>query len=258
MTVLPTVLAWTFACGARPDPVAEAPPEPTRFAIHVLWLEEQGEEHRDELERFQDCLLEHSSFADYWGGRVRFERAGTWVVPPPEGLLRREDAIPGWLEPLLEAAEVPDPAPGVTPIYLVYAHARSMQVEACGTCDRFEMKGRPATLALVRTGPSCWPAQGPVRSMTQFTQHELSCAVELALGEDHCAADGTCEGRATCPKDCSVFTGLSCPGAPEASYTGCDGNPVRGWVVQKLSHRGEGTEACDLCAPCDFVVQPRP
>jgi hypothetical protein len=95
-------------------------------------------------------------------------------------------------DPLLAAAAVPDPEPGVVPIYLVYADARVLEVEACGFCGRFERDGRTATLAVVRTGLPCWPAQGPVRSLTQFTQHELSCAVELALTWS--GASGACSG----------------------------------------------------------------
>lgn len=252
------ILLLALACSGHVEPVVapEAPPTAI-FGVYSLWLEGQGEEHRAELDLFQDCLLEHSTFADFWDGRVRLQGRGSWVVPPPEGLLVRDEGAAAWLGPLLAGASVPEPEPGVTPLYVVYAAAAAMTPEACGYCGRFELDGRPVGLAVVRTGPPCWPGQGAVRGLTQFTQHELSCAVELALGEDHCAADGVCEARASCPVSCDTFTGLYCPGAPERSYTGCDGVPVRGWVVQKLSHRGEGRETCDHCAPCDFAVEAR-
>lgn len=256
--VLPMLLLGLLSSCARhgdPRPTEDAA---RRFVVYSLWLRGQGEEHRAELDDFQRCLLAHSNFADFWSGRVVIETGGSWVVPPPAGVLVAGEGTARWLAPLLEAASVPAPPAGVTPIYLVYAHVTQMATPMCGQCGSFSLAGRQSGIAIVRTAPSCWPAQGPVRSLTQFTQHELSCALELALGEDHCAADGQCAASAACPDPCDTFTGLYCPGAPALSYTGCDATPVRGWVVQKLSHKGEGTDACPACAPCDFTVRPLP
>ena len=238
---------------AAPAPTAPAETTARRFVVYSLWLRGDGEVHREELDLFQQCLLRDSNFAEFWSGQITIEPGGSWVVAPPEGQLGRGSDAETWLGPML--AGVPPVEEGVTPIYLVYAHAKRMRPPVCGYCGVTSLAGRDALLAVVRTEPPCWPAQGTVRGLTQFAMHEISCAIELALGEDHCAADGQCEARSECPNPCDTFTGLSCPGAPETSYTGCDGTPVSGWVVQRLSHKGQGTSQCPLCAPCDFTVR---
>lgn len=252
LSLLLLTVAALSACSPRHDS------GPRRFAVYSLWLHGQGETDRPELERFQQCLLDGSNFSDFWAGGVTIDSAGSWVVESPSVPLALGDDPAPWLAPILKRHAVPPASSGVTPIYLVYGHMAGMPRPPCGRCESFTFDGQPAALAMVRTGLPCWPGQGNVRSLTQFTQHELSCAIELALGEDHCAADGQCEARGSCPDQCDTFTGLYCPGAPERSYTGCDGNPVRGWVVQKLSHKGEGTDECPICAPCDFAVEATP
>lgn len=236
--------------------VPRADPGPRRFIVHSLWLEGQSDEHRAELDRFLDCLLAGSNFADFWRGQVVVETGGSWVTSPPEGLLMIDDAHQ-WLEPTLRELSVDATPEGVTPIYLVYGNATTTigPSERCGHCGSITVNDRAAGLAVVRTDSPCWPAQDPVRSLTQFAEHEMTCAIELALGMPHCAADGACEGNSRCSDPCSNFTGLYCPGAPEQSYTGCDGTPVKGWVVQKLSHKGWDGDDCPVCAPCDFTVR---
>jgi hypothetical protein len=227
--------------------IGEPPVAPRwRFAVYSLWLDGQGDEHREELDRFQQCLLRGSTFASFWDD-VDLAPAGSWVVPAPEAPLDLADTA-RWLDPLV--AGLPAPDPGVTPIYVVYAAAPWFPGAPCGRCGAVVAGDRAAAVALVRTAPECWPGTGAIRNLTQFTMHELSCAVERARGEPHCAADGACEGRGACAEPGEAFTGLYCPGAPEASPTG-SGPPVHGWVVQRLAHKGVG---CDACATCDFTV----
>ena len=228
-----------------------------RLMVYSVWLEGKGDEHRPELDLFMDCLLTGSNFAEFWGGAVRLEHAGSWVSPPPPVASLRVGAPEAWLDPMLAGLALPPAPADTTAIYVVYADAAQMARQACGVCDSALVRGREAGVVLVRTTPPCWAGQGTVRGLTQFTQHELSCAIERLLGEDHCAADGACEARGDCPDLCDNFTGLYCEGAPEQSYTGCDSSPVRGWVVQKLSHKGVGSEDCPVCAPCDFAVETR-
>ena len=167
--------------------------------VHSLWLAGPDAGHRAELDRFLQCLLAGSTFVDFWAGRVALDQGGSWVVPAPSEPIGGGEAAAAWLAPALDAAGVPTSPPGVTPIYLVYGEVRRFESAACGRCDAIEVAGRPAGLALVRTSPACWPGQGLVRGLTQYTQHELSCALELLQGQDHCAADGQSQGDARCP-----------------------------------------------------------
>jgi hypothetical protein len=245
-----------LACGGDPPPEpAQVVPAPAdtacrEFVVYSLWFEGQGEEDRAELDAFTECLLTGSTFPDFWGN-VCIRSAGSWTVEPPPVA---DDAV-GAITAHLERLALPDPPPGTTPIYVTYGHPTHIGGTYCGQSNMIEVKGRPAGLARVRTGLPCWPAQPTTRSLTQFTQHEVSAVIELALGEDHCAADGACEANTACPDPCDTFTGLYCEGAPEQSYTGCDGSPVRGWVVQKLSSKGQGTQDCPLCGTCDFTTR---
>ncbi|MCO4760920.1 MAG: hypothetical protein KC502_05410 [Myxococcales bacterium] len=259
MSHLLTLIALICSLGAcsRHNTAPRPTQAKTRFVVHSLWLKGQGEDHRQELDRFQQCLLTRSNFTSFWADQVAIEPGTSQVIAPPSGELTLGHESPSWLSPLVAAAQLPTAKPETVPIYVIYGSAAQLGTSACGKCGLGIVQGRKVAVALVRTTPPCWPGQGIVRGLTQFSEHELSCAVELALGQDHCAADGACEGSGKCPDAPNPFTGLYCPGAPERSYTGWDATPVRGWVVQKLSHKGEGTPNCPACGPCDFTVRSR-
>ncbi|MCB9793659.1 MAG: hypothetical protein H6741_13125 [Alphaproteobacteria bacterium] len=83
--------------------------------------------------------------------------------------------------------------------------------------------------------------------------HEIVETVDKLLGGAPCSPHGGCGGTESCPVGCDAFVGLSCPGAPDASWTGCGGGQVQGWVVQRLASAGRENRSCSTCMTCDFT-----
>lgn len=235
----------------QPRPPAEVD-APARFELSTLWFDRPGAEARAQLDLFLDCLIHGSDLLDFFEGEASVSIAGSWVVPAPAGptdVRNREH----WVEDLV--ANLPTPAEGVVPVYLFLGPAADLPLHsACGYHEVASVNGRRAGLLLVRTSPPCWPGD-TLRTATQISMHELAEGLDELLGNMGCVADGRCEGGGGCPAPCENFTGLWCPGAPEQSFVGCDGRTVRGWVIQRLAHKGQETPDCEPCAACDFTVR---
>lgn len=243
------------ACGrCAPEAEVEAP---RRFGVYAVWFEGAGDDNRAELDRFLTCLIEGSDLNRYWGGEARLEVRGSWALPAPKERLQW-DALPEWLTPHVEAGRLPRARTDETPLYLVLGGEPELWVGACGRNGQGDVAGRPAGLSVVRNRPHCWPTQDRLRSETQITAHELVETVDRVLGYGTCAGGGACRGRPVCPNPCDTFVGLTCPGAPTGTFTGCGGGRVDGWVIQKFSTAGRDPARCDQCAPCDVTVRACP
>lgn len=241
--------------GQPPPPPAPKPDEPGAFAVRALWLEGSDVEHRAELDAFLRCLVERSTFESFFRGKARIAYDGSWVVPFPDGGLETENRNHA-LERMVLG--LPPPLPGVVPVYLVFGLAAQLPLRSlCGYHDLAVVHHAPAVLSLVRTTPPCWPGAPLVRSETQIAMHEIAEGIDQALGHRGCVANGRCEGGGGCDRTCDAFTGLSCEGAPAETATGCEGQVVTGWAVQKLAHKGWDDDSCAPCVACDFAVAPR-
>jgi apolipoprotein N-acyltransferase len=230
-----------------------------RFHVRALWLPGADASDRPEVDAFLRCLHEGSTFADFFRGKARITFDGSWQVGRPAEVVHAQNRT-HVLEALIrDLPPVPD---GVTPLYLVFGAAAELPLQsACGYHDLGTVNHQAAVLALVRTSPPCWAGAPSLRSETQIAMHEIAEGVDLALGHRGCVANGRCEGGGGCDRPCDGFTGLFCPGAPEATPTGCGDGIVRGWVVQRLAHKGwDEDDDCPPCAACDFTVEatPRP
>lgn len=223
------------------------------FAVYAVWLEDAGVEQRPDIDLFLSCLLERSNFETYFQGEAHLTSMGSFVVPSPGTLLTSAAAQTSWLAQTAPA--LPRPPSGAEPVYVVFG-AASVVGAACGMANNVMLDGAKVAMPFVRTVPPCWGGLGPLRSETASVHHELVESIDGVLGHALCAADGACETGEACGGNaaCEVFTGLYCDGAPAQSYTGCDPTPVRGWVVQKVSHaaRDQHTDTCQRCQRCDF------
>ncbi|MDP2270072.1 MAG: hypothetical protein Q8K32_05010 [Archangium sp.] len=218
--------------------------------VHVVWLE-GAQADRAQLDAFFQCLVGSSNLAEFWDGQLVFHYRGSVVVPADESLTLA--ATPAWVERQLAAGRLPPPPDGEWPVYLVYGDAPIAE-GACGRPLAATVAGKKAGVAHVRVSPPCWPGTQLLRNETQIGMHELVETVDDMLGHAPCAADGACEGALACGDVCGNFTGLSCPGAPLQTFTGCDGTPVDGWVVQRLGRGGRARANCDACFACEFTV----
>lgn len=242
------MLALT-ACSSSCTP---SPTAPRAFGLYAVWLQGAGDENRVENDRFLRCLIEGSNFNDYWRGEAQVVLRSTHTVPAPvEPVLW--DSMPAWLTAQRAAGHLPAPRPGETPLYVVYGGEPLLKVRACGRNLQGDVAGVNAAIGVVRNSPHCWPTRDRLRTETQIAAHEIVESVDRVLGYGTCAGGGTCRGRGVCPDPCDTFVGLTCPGAPTGTYTGCSGGVVDGWVVQKFSHAGRDRARCDACAVCDFV-----
>lgn len=239
---------------ARP---ASAAKPVQQMNVNVIWLKGEGEANRAELDSFFDCLFSHSDLAAYWNGDVRVEYEGSIVTAPPASIGDAKD-IPPFIEKLIAAKELPANPPTGKPIYLVLVDpAKTSTVlgvngvggrNTVGTVD-----GKPAGLAIVTTNPAgFWSFRSAIGNETQGTMHELVEVIDGVLGKFECAGDCCCNGWCNNGPACGNLTGLSCPGAPATTDTGCAGTKVKGWVIQKLSHQGQTTCTCPIT--CDFTV----
>jgi apolipoprotein N-acyltransferase len=244
---------WRKIGHPPPPPLLNMAMEPTTFPVRALWLEGADVEHRAELDAFLRCLINESTFAEFFQGKARVKFDGSWVVPLPEGGIETENrnhALEGMIQ------DLPPLPPGEVPVYLIFGLGRQLPLQSlCGYHDIGVVNHRKAAISLVRTMPPCWPGASPVRSETQIAMHEIAEGIDQALGHRGCVANGRCEGGGGCDRTCDAFTGLFCEGAPEATPTGCEGQVVRGWAVQRLAHKGWEDDNCAPCAPCDFTVE---
>ncbi|MBX3206001.1 MAG: hypothetical protein KF764_13095 [Labilithrix sp.] len=242
----------------QPPPPPHPPPfdEARSFGVRALWLEGSDVEHRAELDAFLHCLVERSNYETFFRGKARISYEGSWEVPLPRAGLdvqNRNHAVERMV------AALPPVSPDTTPVYLVFGLGAQLPLySACGYHDVAVVDHGKAVLSLVRTTPPCWPAASLVRSETQIAMHEIAEGIDLALGHQGCVANGRCEGGFGCDRPCDAFTGLFCDGAPEETPTGCGGQTVRGWAVQKLAHKGWDDDECAQCAACDFAIEGRP
>ena len=222
------------------------------FGIYALWVEGEQDEDRVEIDRFLECLVYGSNLNSYWHGEAGLELRGSWVVPAPASTIEW-DEVSAYLTPQVEYGLVPPPKAEETPLYLVFGGESMIHVGACGRNNQASVAGRDAGIAIVRTFPLCWPTGDTLRTETQIAMHEIVETVDRVLGYGTCAAGGTCRGRGICTDPCDTFVGLRCSGAPVATWTGCGGGQVEGWLVQKVGYAGRDPALCDSCMECDFT-----
>ncbi|MCB9737864.1 MAG: hypothetical protein H6747_01275 [Deltaproteobacteria bacterium] len=269
----PTLPAWLGAAlvllatvgsgGCRK--AAPAPkPQPVRaFVVQPVWFAGLGDGDRPTLDRFLHCLIEGSNLASFWDGAVALRLAPSVTLPAPAtltGTSAEIDAALGtWIGDRLEGAGIQLPAAAdATMVLLVFAGWPQVRLAACGHYGKLHLDGREVGLAVVRTAPHCWPTGDVIRSETQIAAHEIVEDIDKLLGYAGCSGDGACEGSSVCPDPCGTFVGLACPGAPTASWTGCGGGKVDGWVIQRFSREGRKEENCHRCTTCEFTPQPCP
>jgi len=214
--------------------------------VRPIWIDGPAVEDRVEIDEFLDCLVNSSTLPQWWEGEVRIELAASQVIPAPPSTV-------DWSE----LADLLPQDRGGTSAFLVFGEQPHLRVGACGRNDVVSVGGRPAALGVVRTRPLCWPTGDRVRTETQIATHELVESVDALLGHAPCAGGGACRGRTVCPDRCDTFVGLQCAGAPETTWTGCDGGAVEGWLTQSFGRQGRDQGACEACIDCDFVPRLR-
>jgi MYXO-CTERM domain-containing protein len=248
LVVLLGVSTQTSAWAAKPV---------EQMNVYVVWLKGEGEANRVELDSFFDCLFSHSDLANYWNGDVRVEYEGSIVTAPPTAIGDAKD-IPPFIEKLIANKELPANPPTGKPVYLVLVDPAktSTVIGVNGVGGRNtvgKVNGKTAGLAIVTTNPAgFWSYRSAMGNETQGTMHELVEVIDGVLGKYECAGDCCCNGWCNNGPACGNLTGLSCPGAPATTKTGCAGTTVKGWVIQKLSHQGQTTCTCPIT--CDFTV----
>ncbi len=252
-----TVRRWSLwgvlalvGCGSEPAPMQPAGPQV--FGVYAVWFAGAGDDNRDDIDRFLECLIDGSTLNQYWQGEARVAVRGSFALPPPSSVLEWDAVATTWLGPHVGGL-LPSPRPDETPLYLVFGGHPEMFVGACGRNSVATVAGRFAGVGIVRNNPLCWPTDDRLRTETQIAVHEIVETVDRALGYGTCAGGGTCRGRSICPNACDTFVGLDCPGAPKASYVGCDGRQVDGWVIQRFGYAGRDLSQCEACIECDFT-----
>jgi hypothetical protein len=220
--------------------------------VYAIWFAGHGDGNRAELDRFFECLVDGSNLNSYWQGEAGLEFRGSWALAAPAEALA-PDEVAGWLALHVAAGAVPPARVEEIPLYVVIGGQPKLALGSCGRVVQADVGGRHSGVALVRNAPLCWPTGDTLRTETQIAMHEIVETADALLGYAACAADGACEGAAECEGRCATFVGLTCPGAPTASWTGCDGGQVDGWVVQKLSYAGRLEKHCGGCVTCDFT-----
>ncbi len=240
-------------------PMSVAAQEPARIGVHALWLEGRNDENRPEIDRFFDCLIGGSTLNQYWQGEAGLAYRGSAALAPPPRRLGYDD-VGAWLRAAHRRGEVPRNEADDHSVYVLFSSAMDLHPGGnyCGTTQLVRLGRETVGLALVRNHPHCWPATDRLRTETQVGMHELVEVVDRVLGWAPCAGDGACEGRRACGEPCENFVGLWCPGAPESTWTGCDGGQVRGWVIQSVASEGRRWENCETCMTCDFVPEACP
>jgi hypothetical protein len=224
------------------------------FGIYAVWFTGSHDADRERIDQFLDCLVHHSNLNQYWQGEAGIEVRGSWALPPPPERLDWDQLAEQWLTPNVGTPSgLPVPQSGETPLYLVFGGKPDVWVGACGRNSQATVADRLAGVGVVRNGEECWPSGDMLRTETQVALHEIVETVDRVLGYGTCAAGGACNGKAICKNPCDTFIGLECPGAPKASWTGCDKTQVDGWVIQKLGYAGRDPNRCESCAPCDFT-----
>jgi len=252
LRALALALALAACGGAEPPSAVAARPEV--FGLYALWFAGSGDEDRQELDRFLDCLIDGSTLNQYWQGEARVELRGSFALPPPGRLLEWEELALAWIEPQVGVG-LPTPRSDETPLYLVFGGHPDVFVGACGRNSVATIAGHLAGVGVVRNSALCWPTGDLVRSETQIATHEIVETVDRFLGHGTCAGGGTCRGRAICEGYCDTFIGLQCPGAPIGSLVGCEGRQVDGWVIQRFGYEGREPDRCEACIECDFTPE---
>lgn len=222
------------------------------IALHAVWFEGIADDNRERLNEFFACLIEGSNIHSYWQGEAGLVFRGSFVVPPPPERLEADEVV-GYLDERVAAGDLPTGRADETPLYVVFGGSPAMYVGGCGRALGGVAGGREVGVALVRNVELCWPTGDRLRTETQIAFHEVVEVTDALLGYAPCAADGTCEAQLGCEGACDTFVGLTCPGAPEGSFTGCGGRQIDGWVVQKLSYEGRLEANCQTCVHCGFV-----
>lgn len=232
---------------------------PRVFGVYAVWFAGSNDADRGEIDRFLSCLVEGSTLNRFWRGEAVVELRGSWALPRPEATLDWHALPAAWLSPAVGAVGgLPPPRTDETPLYLVFGGHPDLWTNACGRNAEAQVAGRRAGVATVRNRPHCWPAGGALRTETQIAMHEIVETVDRLLGHGACAAGGSCRGRATCADPCSAFVGLTCPGAPRETPTGCGDQRLDGWIVQRLGYDGRLPGRCEACMVCDFTPEPCP
>jgi len=241
--------AWLVKIG-NSDIAAQK--RPRLFVVYPIWLAGAAEQDRMEIDAFLRCLTLGSNLNHYWRGEVRLIAAPSIARPAPKPRLRWPE-LAAWLDQLHKSGAVRSLPGEHTPLYLVFGGEPTLWVGACGRNAKVVVARHEAGLGVVRTAPLCWATGNRIRTETQIATHEIVETIDRVLGYGTCAGGGACRARSVCPDPCDTFVGLNCKGAPRATFTGCDGGRVVGWVVQKFSHDGRIPGRCDTCATCDFT-----
>lgn len=250
----PLALTLAIAACGGVDPASAGTARPEVFGLYALWFEGSGDEDRQEIDRFLECLIDGSTLNHYWQDEARVEVRGSFALPPPGRLLEWDELALTWIEPQIGAV-LPTPRADEIPLYLVFGGHPDVFVGACGRNSVAMLAGRFTGVGVVRNSPLCWPTGDRVRTETQIAAHEIVETVDRALGHGTCAGGGTCRGRSICEGYCDTFVGLQCPGAPTGSFVGCEGRQVDGWVIQRFGHEGREPDRCEACIECDFTPE---
>ena len=248
--------ALSGACGEAPSPLEEPDDSPVDIGVYAVWLEGSADEDRLRLDDFFECLIHGSTFASFWSGRVNMRYRGSLSIPAPSTQLVYPDTDALLHAPWASGALHLDGAGDERKLFVVFASGVdiSLQANACGRTAVQPLGDEEVGVAFVRNNPLCWPTGERLRTETQIAMHELAEGIDRLLGDAPCVGDGACEGRAECAEDyCDNFVGLACDGAPVATWAGCEGRAIDGWVVQTLTSAGRSWETCETCLPCDFT-----
>lgn len=235
-------------------PGARALADPVAIGVHPIWFAGVVDADRDAIDAFLDCVVHGSDTNRYWRGEAALVAHPSHLLAPPGSTLPDDPAaVASWLGDRVAAGDLPAPPAGEIPLYLLFGGPPAFAVSACGLAGTGDVAGRHAGVARVRNVLPCWATGDILRTETQIAFHELVETADALLGYAPCAADGACEGQGDCADPCDTFVGLTCPGAPVGSWTGCGGGRVDGWVVQKLSYEGRDEAACQTCVTCGFT-----